>query len=213
MGDLRRFTGAARRSRVAGLVVSGAAVAVVPAALLAAGPAASAEEAPAAARPRALAEVVSALLEGALPRLIGSTTTTTIDPALAAGPAEVAEPSAPAPAELRLALPVAPPPPPPPPAPPPPAPAPDVQASYVQASNVQTGVASWYNDRDGRCAHRTAPIGTVVTVTNLDDGTVVRCTVTNRGPYAPGRIIDLSDESFARIAPLSQGLADVRVEW
>lgn len=80
-------------------------------------------------------------------------------------------------------------------------------------ANTQVGIASWYNDRDGHCAHRTAPIGTVVKVTNLATGASVQCTVTNRGPFVAGRVIDLSDESFARIAPLSQGLADVRVEW
>ncbi len=101
-----------------------------------------------------------------------------------------------------------------PPAPaPPPVPEPPAAAAAPAFANTQVGIASWYNDRDGHCAHRTAPIGTVVTVTNVATGASVRCKVTNRGPYAGGRIIDLSDESFARIAPLSQGLADVRVEW
>lgn len=94
-----------------------------------------------------------------------------------------------------------------PPAPPAPAP------TDPEPANVQVGIASWYDGRRGTCAHRTAPIGTEVTVTNVATGASVTCTVTNRGPFVEGRVVDLDDASFAAIAPLSQGLADVRVEW
>lgn len=77
----------------------------------------------------------------------------------------------------------------------------------------QTGQASWYEDKTGRCAHRTAPMGTVVTVVRLADGKVTRCTVTNRGPYGGGRVIDLAKGTFAELAPPSVGVVDVRIEW
>jgi rare lipoprotein A len=52
----------------------------------------------------------------------------------------------------------------------------------------------------------------VVTVTNLENGMTVRVVINDRGPFG-GRIIDLSNEAFARIAPLSQGVAQVRLSW
>jgi rare lipoprotein A len=56
------------------------------------------------------------------------------------------------------------------------------------------------------------PFGTVVTVTNLANGNRVQVVINDRGPFG-GRIIDLSDQAFARIAPLSQGVCQVRLTW
>ncbi|MBF0965366.1 MAG: septal ring lytic transglycosylase RlpA family protein, partial [Alloprevotella sp.] len=42
------------------------------------------------------------------------------------------------------------------------------------------------------CAHRTYPFGTLLKVTNLNNGNTVVVRVTDRGPFAKGRIIDLS---------------------
>jgi uncharacterized protein YabE (DUF348 family) len=90
--------------------------------------------------------------------------------------------------------------------------------------NVQEGTASWY-DWDGRrapcggtlsgyyAAHRTLPCGTRVTVTNLGNGRSVTVVIRDRGPYVWGRIIDLSDEAFSRIAPLGAGTIRVRITW
>jgi G5 domain/Lytic transglycolase len=85
------------------------------------------------------------------------------------------------------------------------------------AHGSQTGQASWYDfcrvDGD-YAAHLTLPFGTVVTVTNLDNGKTVTVVINDRGPYGvPGRIIDLCDSAFAQIAPLSQGVADVEITW
>jgi rare lipoprotein A (peptidoglycan hydrolase) len=84
---------------------------------------------------------------------------------------------------------------------------------------IQYGQASWYDwdicDPPGlTAAHRTIPKGTVVTVTNLDNGKKVLVVINDRGPYGvPGRIIDLCDDAFAQIAPLPQGVADVQLTW
>ena len=60
----------------------------------------------------------------------------------------------------------------------------------------------------------TYTIGTVVTVTNLDNGKTVTVVINDRGPYGvPGRIIDLCDAAFSQIAPLSQGVANVSISW
>jgi rare lipoprotein A (peptidoglycan hydrolase) len=77
----------------------------------------------------------------------------------------------------------------------------------------QSGEASWYDAPSGTCAHRTLPFGTVVTVTNVANGRTVKCTVTDRGPYQSGRIIDLAKTSFDDLAPPAAGVIDVRITW
>jgi uncharacterized protein YabE (DUF348 family) len=80
---------------------------------------------------------------------------------------------------------------------------------------AQVGEASWYSFAPGSgltAAHPWLPFGTVVTVANLANGESVQVVINDRGPFG-GRIIDLSDEAFARIAPLSQGVCQVRLTW
>ena len=80
---------------------------------------------------------------------------------------------------------------------------------------TQVGEASWYGFAPGNgltAAHPWLPFGTVVTVTNLGNGRTVQVVINDRGPFG-GRIIDLSDEAFSRIAPLSQGVCQVRLAW
>jgi rare lipoprotein A len=71
----------------------------------------------------------------------------------------------------------------------------------------EEGMASYYADAlQGRrtasgelfdmhaltAAHRTLPFGTRVEVTNLENGRSVVVRINDRGPYAEGRVIDLS---------------------
>ncbi|TMK83342.1 MAG: septal ring lytic transglycosylase RlpA family lipoprotein, partial [Actinobacteria bacterium] len=56
------------------------------------------------------------------------------------------------------------------------------------------------------------PFGTRVTVTNLANGRSVAVVINDRGPFG-GRIIDLSQEAFSRIAPLGAGVCQVRIAW
>ncbi len=80
---------------------------------------------------------------------------------------------------------------------------------------TQVGEASWYGFAPGdglTAAHPWLPFGTVVTVTNLGNGSTVQVVINDRGPFG-GRIIDLSNQAFARIAPLSQGVCQVRLSW
>jgi len=84
-----------------------------------------------------------------------------------------------------------------------------------QTEDLQVGDASWYSFAPGSgftAAHPWLPFGTVVTVTNVANGESVQVVINDRGPFG-GRIIDLSDEAFARIAPLSQGVCRVRLSW
>lgn len=92
----------------------------------------------------------------------------------------------------------------------------DTASAPDDGARSQEGQASWYDlpgSRAGVCAHRTIAKGTVVTVTNLDTGKSIECTVDDRGPYAEGKIIDLYRDDFARLAPLEQGVFPTRITW
>jgi rare lipoprotein A (peptidoglycan hydrolase) len=79
--------------------------------------------------------------------------------------------------------------------------------------NEQAGMASWYGAASGTCANLTLAFGTVVTVTNVVSGASTTCVVDDRGPYPPGRIIDLSEDVFAKLAAPGQGVIQVRLDW
>lgn len=89
-------------------------------------------------------------------------------------------------------------------------------AQVGRAPNSQEGKASWY-DHPGSdpltAAHRTLPFGTIVTVTNLDNGKQVRVRINDRGPFIEGRIIDLNRPAFTEIASPRQGILRVRIDW
>ena len=97
----------------------------------------------------------------------------------------------------------------------------------ADADNDQTGVASWYGDHwQGRttasgkpfddrkltAAHRTLPLNTRVRVTNLRTGISVEVTITDRGPYAEGRVIDLSKAAAKKLGMVKEGLMPVRIQ-
>lgn len=61
-------------------------------------------------------------------------------------------------------------------------------------------------------AHRSLPFGTLVRVTNLNNGQNVIVRINNRGPYIKGRIIDLSKGAASQINMVSRGVCKVRME-
>ena len=61
-------------------------------------------------------------------------------------------------------------------------------------------------------AHKTLPLPTYVRVTHLGNGRSVVVRVNDRGPFHPGRIIDLSYTAAARLDLLHHGAAEVEVE-
>jgi rare lipoprotein A len=91
----------------------------------------------------------------------------------------------------------------------------------------QFGKASYYGDGfNGRgtangevfdntaltAAHRTLAFDTMVKVTNLANGESIEVRINDRGPYGPGRVIDLSAAAFEEIGALSAGIIYVKVE-
>lgn len=90
---------------------------------------------------------------------------------------------------------------------------------------VETGMASWYgpsghHTADGSAydgtgmtaAHKTLPLGTVARVTNLVNGETVMVRITDRGPFAHGRILDLSESAAKQIDLYRMGVARVKIE-
>ena len=77
-----------------------------------------------------------------------------------------------------------------------------------------SGVASWFKAPGGTCAHRTLPMGTLVKVTRVSTGASATCKVDDRGPtVATGRLIDLSLDTFEKLAHRDTGLIDVTIHW
>jgi uncharacterized protein YabE (DUF348 family) len=79
----------------------------------------------------------------------------------------------------------------------------------------QTGLATWYDPPWSglTAAHPSLPFGTRVTVTDLDTGRSVTVVIDDRGPFSPGKIIDLSPEAFQVLEPLGRGVIHVRLSW
>ncbi|MCB5174995.1 septal ring lytic transglycosylase RlpA family protein [Microvirga lenta] len=101
-----------------------------------------------------------------------------------------------------------------------------VSAEPKKAStrHVQSGKASWYgpgfhgkrtasgetfNTHAMTAAHRTLPFGTKVRVVNKKTGKSVVVRINDRGPYAHGRVIDLSRASAQAIGISGVGSVEV----
>jgi rare lipoprotein A len=98
----------------------------------------------------------------------------------------------------------------------------------LAVKSVQHGKASWYSVRTNygtrtasgqrlsnsaaTAAHKTLPMGTKVRVTNEVNGKSEVVTITDRGPYVKGRIIDLTIGAAERLGFVQRGVAPVRVE-
>jgi len=102
-----------------------------------------------------------------------------------------------------------------------------VEGGYLEEGSVQTGVASWYGidehenyaasgERFSKyaytAAHKSLPLGTVVRVTNLENGRDVLVEINDRGPFVKGRIIDLSHAPAQSIGMIQKGTVMVKVE-
>jgi len=97
---------------------------------------------------------------------------------------------------------------------------------FIQKGAAQeTGIASYYADFfNGRkmangdrynpeqytCAHPTAPIGSIIKVARADFPDIsVIVTVSDRGPFVKGRIVDLSKCAAAELGILHMGITEV----
>ena len=103
----------------------------------------------------------------------------------------------------------------------------DPFADIRSMNEVMVGVASWYGpgfhnkktasgvkfDQNGMmAAHRTLPFGTIVRVTNLTNSKSCFVKITDRGPFAKNRMIDLSKAAAHELDFAHSGTARVRME-
>lgn len=94
----------------------------------------------------------------------------------------------------------------------------------VASASDQCGGASWYgpgfhgkktasgakfNENAMTAAHKSLPFGTVVKVTDQRTGKSIKVTITDRGPFHKGRIIDLSKAAAAKLGTKSAGTGKV----
>ena len=88
------------------------------------------------------------------------------------------------------------------------------KASYYSSKfqGKKTASGETYNEWHLTAAHKKLPLGSKVKVTNLANGKSVVVKINDRGPYAKGRVIDLSLGAFTKIARTKDGLIDVELE-
>ncbi|MFA6839600.1 MAG: septal ring lytic transglycosylase RlpA family protein [Sphaerochaetaceae bacterium] len=92
---------------------------------------------------------------------------------------------------------------------------------------VEKGVASWYTSdkpesltANGEvfdptkiaAAHKTMKFGTIVRLTNLNNGKTVDVRINDRGPYVDGRIIDLTPAAAKAVDMVESGIAPVTLQ-
>ena len=75
----------------------------------------------------------------------------------------------------------------------------------------RTATGEWYDPGQFTGAHKTLPLPCEVEVTNLANGRKVKVRINDRGPFAEGRIIDLSRAAAERLGFTREGIARVRV--
>src|SRR4030043_1441958 len=103
---------------------------------------------------------------------------------------------------------------------------PETKIEKRESKEVQFGVASWYGGEfHGRptssgeiydmyqltCAHNTLPLGTVVMVTNIENGRSLELKVNDRGPFVKERILDVSYAAAQMLGMWEKGTALVKV--
>jgi rare lipoprotein A len=87
-------------------------------------------------------------------------------------------------------------------------------ASYYGSRfhGARTASGERYDEKALTAAHRTLPFGTKVQVTNLANGRSVVVTITDRGPFTKGRVIDVSRRAARKLDFLRDGTTRVRLE-
>jgi rare lipoprotein A len=88
------------------------------------------------------------------------------------------------------------------------------EASFygVQHQGKQTASGTIYDQARLTAAHPSLPFGSKIKVTNLANGKSVEVEITDRGPFAGNRIIDLSQAAAKALEMIESGTATVRVE-
>jgi rare lipoprotein A len=97
-------------------------------------------------------------------------------------------------------------------------------AKPAAATDGSVGIASFYK-YEGKtasgeqfkpseltAAHRTLPFGTRLRVTNVATGESVTVRVNDRGPFVPGRVVDVSHSAAEALGMVDRGITKVKLE-
>jgi rare lipoprotein A len=99
-----------------------------------------------------------------------------------------------------------------------------LNAHPAAKANSSYGVASFYTEDEWTAsgerfnthamtaAHPTLPFGTRVRVTNVTNGRSVVVRINDRGPYVPGRVVDLSGSAAESLGMVERGIVKVKVD-
>ena len=84
--------------------------------------------------------------------------------------------------------------------------------SYPDHSR-RTATGEWFDGRLMTGAHKTLPLPCMVEITNLENGKQAKVRLNDRGPFADGRLVDLSKSAADELGFARQGLVKVRVRY
>jgi peptidoglycan lytic transglycosylase len=76
----------------------------------------------------------------------------------------------------------------------------------------QTASGEKFDTHDLTAAHPTLPFGTRLRVTNVTTGRSVTVRVNDRGPYVPGRVVDVSHSAADALGMVGSGIAKVKLD-
>jgi len=76
----------------------------------------------------------------------------------------------------------------------------------------ETASGETYDQTEMTAAHPSLPMGTKAKVTNLENNKKVEVIINDRGPYAEGRVIDLSRAAAKKLDMKEDGTAQVKIE-
>lgn len=103
-------------------------------------------------------------------------------------------------------------------------PEPETSGENGKISRPSQGLASFYTEgtqtasgekfdtHELTAAHPTLPFGTRLRVTNVSTGRSVTVRVNDRGPYVPGRVVDVSYSAAEALGMVGQGVAKVKLD-
>src|SRR5882724_9142901 len=77
---------------------------------------------------------------------------------------------------------------------------------------TQTASGERFDTQELTAAHRTLPFGTRLRVTNVTTGQSVTVRVNDRGPFVPGRVVDVSHSAAETLGMVEGGIAKVKLD-
>ena len=89
------------------------------------------------------------------------------------------------------------------------------KASYYAGKFIgrKTANGETFRKRKLTAASKTLPFNTRVKVKNLKNGKTVKVRINDRGPFVPGRIIDLSWKAAKKLNMLDDGVVPVQIKY